>query len=145
MPGEPQTFMGHSTNMSQKYREMPRANLEQIYKKVEPYLTVFSDDNSRQLKELERKTQETNENVASLYNENQRLKELVGQMAFQLGQVTAFIETIGYDPGFAPGEVMSTSEDFDEPIAPKSAKEIYEELVSKAPKQKRARAEGPRS
>jgi hypothetical protein len=65
--------------------------------------------------------------------ENARLKELVGQMAFQLGQVTAFIETIGYNPGFAPGEVMSATEDW-EPIEPKSAKEIYEELVSKAPR-----------
>ena len=54
-------FMGHRGTVSESYREMPVANLEQIYARVEPFISVFDEDSSKTRKELSKTQQEVAE------------------------------------------------------------------------------------
>lgn len=66
-------FMGHSGSISENYREMPVANLEQIYIKIEPFLAVYSEDMSGKLGEADKKSQQALDLALDLREENKKL------------------------------------------------------------------------
>ena len=78
-------FMGHSATMSEKYREVPVANLEAIYARVEPFLTVYAEDSTAELIETRRKSAQAYDLALDLKEENKRLTEMVDNLAERLG------------------------------------------------------------
>ena len=87
-------FMGHSGSISENYREMPVANLEQIYIKIEPFLAVYSEDKSHEIAKSITKSQQALDLALDLREENKRLTNLVNEMAERLGSFEGLTERI---------------------------------------------------
>ena len=86
--------MGHSATMSEKYREIPPANLEAIYAQVEPFLTVYAEDNTAELAETKRKSEKALDLVLDLREENKRLTAMLESLAERLGRLDGLRERI---------------------------------------------------
>ena len=67
-------FMGHKGSVSENYREIPMANLEQIYVSVEPFLTVFDDDKSQELALTRQKSEQALDLALDMREENKKLQ-----------------------------------------------------------------------
>jgi site-specific recombinase XerD len=74
-------FMGHARSISESYREIPTANLEVIYSKLEPYLTIYVENNLKDIEEARNKSEqawnialELKEQVNQLKDENTSLR-----------------------------------------------------------------------
>ena len=87
-------FMGHKNSVSEGYREMPPANLEQIYAKVEPFVSVFDEDKSQELAMTRQKSEQALDLALDIREENKRLTELVANLAERLGQLDGLKERI---------------------------------------------------
>ena len=59
---------------ARKYREMPVANLEQKYGQVEPYITIYSEDNTAELLETKQKSQQALDLALDMREENKKLR-----------------------------------------------------------------------
>lgn len=68
-------FMGHSGSVSESYREMPVANLEQVYVQIESYITIYSEDNTAELIETKQKSQQALDLALDLREKNKKLEE----------------------------------------------------------------------
>ena len=103
-------FMGHSGTVSESYREIPEANLEAIYARVEPFLTVYAEDSTTDLIETKRKSAQAYDMALAVTEENKRIKAVWEELAERLGRAEAFIEYLGYDIDSVTGEVKYDEE-----------------------------------
>ena len=74
------SFMGHKSNISQRYLEKPVPVLEIEYSKVEPMLTVFEVSESKNLSEIRRELNEWKGKYADLSVKMGTLKEELNDM-----------------------------------------------------------------
>ena len=111
--GAKHIFMGHAGTVSEKYREMPAANLELIYQQVEVFVTVYAEDRSQELVASIAKSEKALDMALDIRMENKRLKKMVEELAEKLGRFSSFIEMLGYDWDPETGEV-SYSRDKDQ-------------------------------
>jgi len=104
-------FMGHSGSVSEKYREMPDANLELIYAQVEVFVTVYAEDRSQELAQSIQKSERALDLALDLREEVKQLREMNAQLAEHMGRLEAFVESLGYEyPKGDEGEVKYDEE-----------------------------------
>ena len=87
-------FMGHSGSVSEGYREMPRANLEQIYARVEPFLTVFDDDKSQELAATRQKSDQALDLALDLREENKRMTQEIKDLREMVEGLNALVTAL---------------------------------------------------
>ena len=87
-------LMGHIGTVSENYREMPQANLEQLYAKVEPFVSVFDEDKSQELALTRQKSEKALDLALDIREENKRLMAMVEDLAEKLGQLDGLKERI---------------------------------------------------
>jgi len=80
-------FMGHSGSISEKYREMPVANLEVIYAQVEPFITVYAEVKSQELAQSIAKSEKALDLALDLREEVKNLTSLLEQREEELKNI----------------------------------------------------------
>jgi len=105
-------LMGHKGSISESYREMPAANLEQKYALVEPFVTVFTEDHDQELRITKKKSSEALDLALDLRADNKKLqhevsklKNMVGVLAERLGMDEAYFEAMGIDADVISGVI----------------------------------------
>lgn len=90
--GAKHIFMGHAGTLSEKYREMPDANLELIYAKVEVYITVYAEDKSKELAKSIEKSEKALDLALDLREDNKDLKQKILELEAEVGRLQARVE-----------------------------------------------------
>jgi hypothetical protein len=90
-------FQGHAGSVSERYREIPIANLESIYAQVEPFLTVYAEDRSQEIAKSITKSQQALDMALDLREENKKLRVELGTLTEQVGRFVGFVEMLGYE------------------------------------------------
>jgi hypothetical protein len=92
-------FMGHSLSTNEDYSEIPQAQLEKEYKKVEPYLTIYSSDEAtgeiqKQLDLIEKEREEERKAREALRTKNDILEGRLVKMETTISEREKVVEAL---------------------------------------------------
>jgi integrase len=98
-------FMGHSGSVSENYRELPVANLEGIYAQVEPFLTVYAEDNSQEIAKSISKSQQALDLALDLREQNKKLQEDMEHLREVVEGLNSYIDMLKENTAINPEKI----------------------------------------
>lgn len=104
-------FMGHSGSVSESYREMPLPNLEAIYAQVEPYLTVYAEDNSQEIAKSISKSQQALDLALDLREQNKKLQEDMEHLREVVEGLNSYIDMLKENTAINPEKIYEQIEE----------------------------------